>query len=492
MSWYDYFRSRPSVRDFGDNCFFPDSDQKRYWRAHFERSRDIFSYSNSLNLGYYNNSCHCSCFGGWQWNMGMNFGSCSGGWRAGLGMAVGYAFSNMFSNGFNDLACWLGDALGGNNWMSSNMLYQDLGLYDSPGDLEHVNPDEKAGTARRTRRAERKAKNDADQAALKALQDKIINLENPTEEELLAIQEELNAYKIKDKRYQKANESWLEGMKKSVERALVKLGLQDGQKTPEQIAAEQAAAEAERLAAEIAAQEAAEAAKKEAQALKAAEVVASQLVGARREDVRGQLSNPQSLNPLLSGLLSPEQKTALTNAGLSDSSIEILLNKGLTPDVILNIVNDFEVKEPNDILFISKYKVEIIKIEGKNGVQEAISLPSTVDKTTLNKLIEISETAGMPIACANNPSADEDKWIAGTIDKNSIKEENGKLSWSIDCSEVGKYGYSYSVTQGEGNKYTVTVTSNVGADNRKGTAREFELEDGLLRRDDKEETVQNN
>ena len=510
MSWYNYFNSRASVRNFGDNCFFPDSDFKRMYRSHFDRSFDmgIFSYNSQ-------NCCHGGCVGG---------GYMAGGWKTGIWMAVGLMAGDFIRNAGLSLACWAtGGYAGGGAYAPS----QQSGVTSGNGDTGSVGTTRSGGRTRRSRksdndetraerrqrRAEAKANEgndgkkikwlDKDQAPLKELQDKINKLgANPTKEELLAIQKELDEYKIIDGRYRGANKAWLEGMKRSITDALAKCDPTGDEKTPEQIAAEQAAAEAaeaaaeaERLAAEQAAAKAAEEAAAEA-ARQAAGATANTGDGSPRAQLLGtgkrpelEIGNINSPTPLMDNL-DDTIKEQLAATGLNNSDIEMLLTAGLSGEKICSIVNDFDIKTPREILFINEYNVKVIDIEGKNGTQKAISLPSTIDKTTLNKLIEISETTGMPIACANNPSADVDKWIAGSINKKSINEENGKLSWDINCSDVGKYGYSYYVTQGDGNKYTVTVTSDVGNDNRKGTAREFELKDGLLRRNDKEETVQ--
>lgn len=525
MSWYNYFNSRASVRNFGDNCFFPDSDFKRMYRSHFDRSFDmgIFSYNSQ-------NCCHGGCVGG---------GYMAGGWKTGIWMAVGLMAGDFIRNAGLSLACWAtGGYAGGGAYAPS----QQSGVTSGNGDTGSVGTTRSGGRTRRSRksdndetraerrqrRAEAKANEgdddkkikwlDKDQAPLKELQDKINKLgANPTKEDLLAIQKELDEYKIIDGRYRGANNAWLEGMKRSITDALAKCDPTGVEKTPEQIAAEQAAAEAAAEAAEQAAAKAAEEAERlaaagaEAEKLLAEEAAEQAAAEAARQAARAnantgdgssriqllgtgekpelKIGNINSPTPLMDNL-DDAIKEQLTTTGLNNCDIEMLLTAGLNGNRICSIVSDFSIKTPRDILFIDKYNVKVIDIEGKNGTQKAISLPSTVDKTTLNKLIEISKTTSMPIACANNPSADEDKWIAGFIDKETIKEENGKLSWDINCSDVGKYGYSYSVTQGDGNKYTVTVTSNVGNDNRKGTAREFELEDGLLRRNDKEETVQ--
>ena len=106
------------------------------------------------------------------------------------------------------------------------------------------------------------------------------------------------------------------------------------------------------------------------------------------------------------------------------------------------------------------------------------------------KLVELIGHKNIPVAVANNPVANIDSWITGKINKESIKETDGKVSFDIDCKNYGAFGYKYKATQkttGE-NKYNMTCITAAGSIDSKHTVNqdgvEYELDSGLLKRND--------
>ena len=105
--------------------------------------------------------------------------------------------------------------------------------------------------------------------------------------------------------------------------------------------------------------------------------------------------------------------------------------------------------------------VKPVQIEGANGKVWALSLPTKLTVENLKALKAISDAKNVPVAVAHNPDAREDKWIAGKID--NIKSEDGKLLYTVDCENVGKFGYKYDVKQTEKNKneYRISLLEGV-------------------------------
>ena len=80
---------------YGYNCFYGDTDYKRYARYHMPREINIFTG------GCYAAPTHC-CGGG------FNIGNFKSGFGLGLGMGLG----NMLMGGLNMLGGWLGGGMG--------------------------------------------------------------------------------------------------------------------------------------------------------------------------------------------------------------------------------------------------------------------------------------------------------------------------------------------------------------------------------------------
>ena len=106
--WWQH-NSRPSVRNFGDNCFYSDSDYKRFNRA---RYGSIWS------------GCGCCCNTGWRPSLRLgNFG-CFGGWRGlnienfkgGFGFGFGIGVSNIVTAGIGLLGGWLAESIVSGKW----------------------------------------------------------------------------------------------------------------------------------------------------------------------------------------------------------------------------------------------------------------------------------------------------------------------------------------------------------------------------------------
>ena len=77
---------------FGDNCFFPDSSRKRYWRCHYEKPVQIFNFGCNTGVS----GC---CNGG-------------GGFWSGFGWGAGMGLANMFMGGLGMLGSWFGGGFG--------------------------------------------------------------------------------------------------------------------------------------------------------------------------------------------------------------------------------------------------------------------------------------------------------------------------------------------------------------------------------------------
>ena len=149
-----------------------------------------------------------------------------------------------------------------------------------------------------------------------------------------------------------------------------------------------------------------------------------------------------------------------------------------------------------EIDILRKLKVTVKTLDPEKLYEKTpkgLSLPGNVADLTaenLKKIIKIANDHNLPVAVAHNPQAGKDRWVAGTIDPNKIKEENGKLSYEVNCNvnsiQCGLFGFNYSVTQ-KGSEFEVTCT-NAG-DGFKVTPRTFTYQNGELFRNEKGEIV---
>ena len=148
-------------------------------------------------------------------------------------------------------------------------------------------------------------------------------------------------------------------------------------------------------------------------------------------------------------------------------------------DGITGLTND-------DKKTLNELGVRVIKIQGKNGEINALSLPKAMSLDNLNKLKAIADKHNIPVAVANNKTATLDKWIAGKID--DIKLENNKLSYTVNCDNYGELEYKYTVTQKDANSndYKIDLHSDSNdeakRDGYSNRAQDYEFKEELLRR----------
>ncbi len=85
-----------------------------------------------------------------------------------------------------------------------------------------------------------------------------------------------------------------------------------------------------------------------------------------------------------------------------------------------------------------------------------LGLPTQITKDNLDKLKTIANKHSIPVACGHNDKDTVDQWVAGKID--DITETDGKISFTIDCKNVGQAGGKYKFTQKEKNSTEYTET----------------------------------
>ena len=130
--------------------------------------------------------------------------------------------------------------------------------------------------------------------------------------------------------------------------------------------------------------------------------------------------------------------------------------------------------------------IKIIDLPYDDPNNKGLSLPSTINKTNLEKLKTIIGNKNIPVAMAHNRQASIDSWIAGKI--GTISEgQGGKVSFEIDCANIGKFEYKYKATNTDGNKYNVDcITPTLNSGHRKSSANGVEYTfgpSGYLKRD---------
>lgn len=150
--------------------------------------------------------------------------------------------------------------------------------------------------------------------------------------------------------------------------------------------------------------------------------------------------------------VSDDDLAKLRAAGLDNNAIRQAIKTGLPVNDIIALIKAG--LKPEDLQTIKDLGIKLQNI----GDKAALSLPSAMTLDGLNKLKAISDARNIAVAVANNPKATEDQWIAGKLD--DIKEENGKLSYTVNCKDYGVYDYKYQVQQIEGNKYSIDAHSD--------------------------------
>lgn len=118
--------------------------------------------------------------------------------------------------------------------------------------------------------------------------------------------------------------------------------------------------------------------------------------------------------------------------------------------------------------------IKIIDLPYGAPNNKGLSLPSTINKANLEKLKTIIGDKNIPVAMAHNPQASIDRWIAGKIG-NISEGQDGKVSFEIDCTSIGRFGYKYKATNTDGNKYNVDcITTTLRSGHRKSSANGVE------------------
>ena len=148
--------------------------------------------------------------------------------------------------------------------------------------------------------------------------------------------------------------------------------------------------------------------------------------------------------------VSDEDAKALKDAGLTADEIKAAVKTGLPTATIVALIKAG--LKPEDLQTIKDIDAEVIQLPGGKN---ALTLPATLSVDSLTKLKDIADKRGIAVAVANNPKAAKDNWIAGKID--DIKEENGKLAYTVNCDNVGAYEYKYQVKQLADNKWSIDV-----------------------------------
>lgn len=177
------------------------------------------------------------------------------------------------------------------------------------------------------------------------------------------------------------------------------------------------------------------------------------------EDLDGAKAGKSVVNPvnkpvvksddIIEGVTEEDLKK-LKDVGLDNDAIKQAIKTGLPIDTIVNYIKAG--LKPEDLQTIKDVGAEIVQIAGGKN---ALTLPATLSLDSLAKLKAISDKRNIAVAVANNPKAEVDNWIAGKLD--NIEEKDGKLSYTVDCDNVGAYGYKYQVKQLADNKWSIDV-----------------------------------
>lgn len=106
---------------------------------------------------------------------------------------------------------------------------------------------------------------------------------------------------------------------------------------------------------------------------------------------------------------------------------------------------------------------ESVSINGEE--KNMIKLPA---KPSLEALRWLASEK-LPVALAHNPDAADDTWIAGII--SDVKQDDGIITYTIDCLDFGEYGYKFTVVQKEADSSTFSI-------NIHGDSEQKALDDG--------------
>ncbi|MCQ2743361.1 MAG: hypothetical protein MJ230_01010 [bacterium] len=175
-------------------------------------------------------------------------------------------------------------------------------------------------------------------------------------------------------------------------------------------------------------------------------------------------------------------KKKLTDAGITFADYEKLKEEGIEVDNIVKLKEkDFDVDDiiklksvpasdvigfkeaiknitAEEIVTLHGIGVKKVALTGYTTSQPAVGLglPTKITKDHLDKLKTIANKHSIPVACGHNDKDTVDQWVAGKID--DITETDGKISFTIDCKNVGQAGGKYKFTQKEKNSTEYTET----------------------------------
>lgn len=164
-------------------------------------------------------------------------------------------------------------------------------------------------------------------------------------------------------------------------------------------------------------------------------------------------------------------------------------NKILEDESVVKPIDDKWKVEPlsglsaEKIAELENIGVKPVNIGTSTSPEWCLSLPADDKMTKAN--LDLLKGTGMAIAVANNSrSGNIDHWIAGKID--DIAENNGLLSFTVDCSKCNssKYKYTYDVQKNSGSGWSISYKSGYEAADddlytKKNTA--YNLSDGCLK-----------
>ena len=350
-----------------------------------------------------------------NFNYGASNNCCGGhgtGFWGGLGMSIGYNLGSWLMGGLNTLGGWLGM---GNFGGFGNIGGWGLnGLYGGGSTYNNTNNTTNNTTSSKSRKTDKTDKeyekiNDA-REELQKLQDK---KEPVTADEIKALEDKINSLTAKDNVNDADNQTQIDMLKHDFDKL----------KTANPNPVKPAAAD-----------------NKDG---KPADGTTGTPV------VTGNGNTGKAAETAL-GKLPQEKQTALEGTNIPKEKLNELLQAGLSPDEIIGLNTQTVTPEEMKTL-------KTLDVEYKDGV---LTCPTELNTENLTKLAEISNSRKIPVAMGyNSNSAVVDHWIKGYIDKDSIKTENNKLSYSIDCKDVegAKFGNKYKVEQQENNSYIISV-----------------------------------
>lgn len=334
----------------------------------------------------------------------FNYGTpnycCGGGKRlnfwSGLGMGFGYNLGSWLMGGMNMLGGWLGLGNMGCNFFGGGNL---LGGNSYSGSWYNNTTGGQSKTITVTKKDKEYTNINSAREKLQGLQNK----GNVTEAEIKDLEKTINALKAEDGVNDKDNQKQIDMLKADFE-------------------------------------------KLKGNASKAAAPVAPT---AKKAPAETTAATTKTSNEKLNAL--PEDtKKALKATSIPDNKLNELLEAGYTADDIIAL----------NAKGLTPEEMKTLKAIGAEYRDGALTCPSELTADKLTKLADISNSKKIPVAMGYNSNAKiSDKWIKGYIDKESIKSENNKLSYSIDCKDVdgAKFGNKYKVEQQEGNTYKISV-----------------------------------